>query len=179
LREPSDTGGVSGKRIATQGQADVAFMLIEELLDRRAVTPKVCASSKRQALSMIAEMAARRFDLDAGEVLDALLAREQAGSTGVGYGVAVPHARLAGLDRMRGVFLRLEAPVEFDSVDGQPVDLLFALLAPADAGSEHLRALARVSRLLRNSELRQQLRQARTVDALYALLAQPASPSAA
>jgi PTS system nitrogen regulatory IIA component len=77
------------------------------------------------------------------------------------------------------VFLRLEAPVEFDSVDGQPVDLLFALLAPADAGSEHLRALARVSRLLRSSELREQLRQARTVDALYALLAQPASPSAA
>ena len=154
-------------------------MLIEDLLDRRAVTPKVCASSKRQALSLVAETAARRFGLDAGEVLEALLAREQAGSTGVGSGVAVPHARLPGLDRMRGVFVRLETPVDFDSVDGQPVDLLFALLAPPDAGSEHLRALARVSRLLRQSQLREQLRQARTVDALYALLAQPASPSAA
>ena len=154
-------------------------MLIEDLLDRRAVTPKVCASSKRQALSLVAEMAARRFGLDASEVLEALLAREQAGSTGVGSGVAVPHARLPGLDRMRGVFVRLETPVDFDSVDGQPVDLLFALLAPPDAGSEHLRALARVSRLLRQSQLREQLRQARTVDALYALLAQPASPSAA
>ena len=154
-------------------------MLIEDLLDRRAVTPKVCASSKRQALSLVAETAARRFGLDAGEVLEALLAREQAGSTGVGSGVAVPHARLPGLDRMRGVFVRLETPVDFDSVDGQPVDLLFALLAPPDAGSEHLRALARVSRLLRQSQLREQLRQARTVDALSALLAQPASPSAA
>jgi PTS system nitrogen regulatory IIA component len=154
-------------------------MLIEDLLDRRAVTPKVCASTKRQALSLVAETAARRFGLDSGEVLEALLAREQAGSTGVGSGVAVPHARLPGLDRMRGVFIRLEAPVDFDSVDGQPVDLLFALLAPPDAGSEHLRALARVSRLLRQSQLREQLRQARTVDALYALLAQPASPSAA
>ena len=154
-------------------------MLIEDLLDRRAVTPKVCASSKRQALSLVAETAARRFGLDAGEVLDALLTREQAGSTGVGSGVAVPHARLPGLDRMRGVFIRLEAPVDFDAVDGQPVDLLFALLAPPDAGSEHLRALARVSRLLRQSQLREQLRQARTVDALYALLAQPASPTAA
>ena len=154
-------------------------MLIEDLLDRRAVTPKVCASSKRQALSLVAETAARRFGLDAGEVLEALLARAQAGSTGVGSGVAVPHARLPGLDRMRGVFVRLETPVDFDSVDGQPVDLLFALLAPPDAGSEHLRALARVSRLLRQSQLREQLRQARTVDALYALLAQPASPSAA
>ena len=154
-------------------------MLIEDLLDRRAVTPKVCAANTRQALSLVAESAARRFGLDAAEVLEALLAREQAGSTGVGYGVAVPHARLPGLDRMRGVFVRLEAPVAFDSVDGQPVDLLFALLAPADAGSEHLRALARVSRLLRQSQLREQLRQARTVDALYALLAQPASPSAA
>ena len=154
-------------------------MLIEDLLDRRAVTPKVCATTKRQALSLIAETAARRFGLDAGEVLEALVAREQAGSTGVGSGVAVPHARLPGLDRMRGVFIRLEAPVDFDSVDGQPVDLLFALLAPPDAGSEHLRALARVSRLLRQSQLREQLRQARTVDALYALLAQPASPTAA
>jgi len=154
-------------------------MDIEDLLDRRAITPKVTAVSKRQALSLVAETASRRFGLDAGEVLDALLARERVGSTGVGHGVAVPHARLAGLDRMRGVFLRLESPVDFDAVDGQPVDLLFALFAPVDAGAEHLLALARVSRLLRQAELREQLRQARTIDAVYALLAQPARPSAA
>ncbi len=154
-------------------------MNIESLLDRRAITPKVSASSKRQALSLVAEMAARRFDLDAGEVLDALLAREAVGSTGVGSGVAVPHARLKALDRMRGVFLRLEAPVDFDAVDDQPVDLIFALLAPEAAGSEHLQALARVARLLRRADLREQLRQAHSADAVYALLAQPASPSAA
>jgi PTS system nitrogen regulatory IIA component len=87
--------------------------------------------------------------------------------------VAVPHARLKGLDRMRGVFVRLEQPVDFDAVDDQPVDLIFALFAPKDAtGVEHLRALARVSRLLRQSDLRQQLRQARTTDAIHALLVQ-------
>jgi PTS system nitrogen regulatory IIA component len=154
-------------------------MSIEELLDRRAITPKLSARTKRQALALVAETAARRFNLDAGEVLEALLAREQAGSTGVGAGVAVPHARLEGLDRMRGVFVRLEAPVDYDSVDGQPVDLLFALLAPSEAGAEHLRALARVSRLLRQSDLREHLRHAHTNDAVYALLAQPARPSAA
>jgi PTS system nitrogen regulatory IIA component len=154
-------------------------MDIEALLDRRAITPKVGASTKRQALSLIAETAARRFGLDAGEVLEALTAREQAGSTGVGAGVALPHARMEGLSRMRGLFMRLETPVDYDAVDGQPVDLLFALLAPTDAGSEHLQALAHVSRLLRHAELRQQLRQAHTSDALYALLVQPARPSAA
>lgn len=154
-------------------------MSIEELLDRRAITPRVSARSKRQALSLVAETAARRFGLEAGEVLDALLAREQAGSTGVGAGVAVPHARLPGLDRMRGVFVRLETPVNYDSVDGAPVDLLFALFAPSEAGAEHLRALARVARLLRQSDLREQLRHARTTDAIFALLAQPARPSAA
>lgn len=154
-------------------------MSIEELLDRRAVTPRLSARTKRQALSLVAETAARRFGRDASEVLDALLAREMAGSTGVGSGVAVPHAKLEGLDRMHGVFVRLETPVDYDSVDGQPVDLLFALFAPADAGAEHLRALARVARLLRQSDLREQLRHAHTTDAVYALLAQPARPSAA
>lgn len=154
-------------------------MMIEELLDRRAITPKLAAQSKRQALSLVSEIAARQFGLDAGEVLDALLAREQAGSTGVGSGVAAPHARLKGLTQMRGLFVRLETPVDYGALDGQPVDLIFALLTPPDAGSEHLRALARVARLLRQKELREQLRQARTTDAIYALLVQPARPTAA
>jgi nitrogen PTS system EIIA component len=154
-------------------------MSIDDWLDRRAITPKLQAHTKQQALSLLAETAARVFALDAGAVLEALLAREQAGSTGVGEGVAVPHARVAGLDRMRGLFLRLESPVDFDAIDGAPVDLIFALFAPPDAGSEHLRSLARVARMLRQKELRQQLRQARTPDAIHALLAQPARPSAA
>ena len=154
-------------------------MDIGDLLDRGAISPRVSASSKRQALAVIAEIAARSFDLKPAEILDALIEREEAGSTGVGFGVAVPHARLPGLDRMRAVFVRLEAPVAFDSMDDQPVDLLLALVAPEQSGSEHLRALARVSRLLRKPEIREQLRQAGAVDAIHALLAREAQPSAA
>lgn len=156
-------------------------MNIGELLDRHAISLRASAANKRKALAVIAEIAARNFHLDAGVVLEALAEREAADSTGVGHGVAVPHARLEGLERMRGVFVRLEQPVDFESIDDQPVDLLFALFAPKHAGAEHLRALARVSRLLRQSNLRQQLRQARTADVVHALLVQEASarPSAA
>lgn len=153
-------------------------MQIGDLLDRSAIALRVSAANKRQALAVVAEIAARNLKLDAGEILDALTEREQAGSTGVGHGVAAPHARVEGLSRMRGVFVRLDQPVEFDAVDDQPVDLIFALFAPKAAGAEHLRALARVSRLLRQSELRQQLRQARTADAIHALLVQDTGPSA-
>ena len=150
-------------------------MNIGDLLDRAAISTRVSAANKKKVLAVIAEIAARNFHLDAGDVLDALSEREAAGSTGVGYGVAVPHARLEGLERMRGVFVRLENPVEFESVDDQPVDLLFALFAPKNAGAEHLRALARVSRIMRQSELREQLRKARSADAVHALLVQDAS----
>jgi PTS system nitrogen regulatory IIA component len=157
-------------------------MQIGDILDRNAIALRVSAANKRQALALIAEIAARNLGLDAPEILDALAEREQAGSTGVGHGVAAPHARLEGLERMRGVFVRLDQPVEFEAVDEQPVDLIFALFAPQDVGAEHLRALARVSRLLRQGELREQLRQARTADAIHALLVQDAGaarPSAA
>ena len=126
----------------------------------------------------MADIAARNFGIDVAVILEALSEREAAGSTGVGYGVAVPHARLPGLDRMRGVFVRLDQPVEFESVDEQPVDLIFALFAPPNASSEHLRALARVSRMLRQGDLREHLRNARTPDAIHALLVQD-QPSAA
>jgi PTS system nitrogen regulatory IIA component len=147
-------------------------MQIGELLDRNAIALRVSATNKRQLLAVVAEIAARNLGLDAADILDALAEREHAGSTGVGHGVAAPHARLKGLQRMRGIFLRMDQPVDFESVDDQPVDLIFALFAPIDAGSEHLRALARVSRLLRQADLRQQLRQARTADAIHALLVQ-------
>ena len=157
-------------------------MNIGDLIDRSAIALRVSAANKRQTLAVIAEIAARNFGLDGGDILDALTEREMAGSTGVGHGVAVPHARLDGMERMRGVFVRLEHPVEFDAVDDQPVDLLFALFAPKDAGAEHLRALARVSRLLRQAEVRERLRQARTADAIHAILGREmdaARPSAA
>ena len=154
-------------------------MDIGQLLKRDAVAVRVSANSKRQALVALAEIASRSLGRPEAEILDALLEREQQGSTGVGQGVAVPHARLEGLDRMAGVFVKLETPVPFDAVDDRPVDLLFALFAPKDSGVEHLRALAKVSRLLRQSELREHLRQTRTPDALYALLSRDAAPNAA
>jgi PTS system nitrogen regulatory IIA component len=154
-------------------------MDIGDLLDRHAIVPRTTVTSKRQALNVAAEVAARLYGLKTGDVLEALLAREEEGSTGVGGGVAVPHARLPGLDKVRGVFVRLETPVAFGSVDDQPVDLLFVLLAPKGARTEHLRALARVARALRRPDLREQLRQARTQDALYALLVRDATASAA
>jgi PTS system nitrogen regulatory IIA component len=154
-------------------------MDIGELLDRHAIVPRVTAGAKRQALNVAAEVAARLYRLKAGEVLDALLAREEEGSTGLGGGVAVPHARIKGLERVRGIFIRLETPVPFEAVDDNPVDLMFVLLAPAEARTEHLRALASVSRALRRPELREQVRHARSQDALYALLVHHATPSAA
>ena len=153
-------------------------MQIGEILDRAAIAARASAPNKRKVLALVAEVAARNFGIDAGVILDALAEREQAGSTGVGYGVAAPHARLDGLTRMRGVFIRLDQPVDFDAVDDQPVDLIFALFAPPSASTEHLRALARVSRLLRQGDLRDHLRKARTPDAIHALLVQE-RPSAA
>ncbi len=150
-----------------------------DLLDRLAISPRVTAASKRQALGVVAEVAARLYGVKPGEALDALMSREAIGSTGVGAGVAVPHARLAGLDRIHGVFLRLDKPVDFEAVDDQPVDLVFALLAPKGARAQHLRALARVARALRRPELRQQLRQARTQDAVHAILSSDVAASAA
>lgn len=154
-------------------------MNIGDLLDRGAISPRVTATNKRQVLKVTADLAARAFHLKAGDMLEALLAREAVGSTGVGYGVAVPHARAAGVTQLRGVFVRLEHAVEFGAVDDRPVDLIFALFAPPEASGEHLRALARVSRILRQAELREQLRKARTADAIYALLTQEARSTAA
>ena len=157
-------------------------MNVSDWLVRGAVADKGGAGSKRAALAAVAELAARQAGADPALVLARLADREAEGSTGVGSGVALPHAQLPGLERMTAVFLRLDPPVPFDSVDGRPVDLLFALFAPEGEGaaSAHLRALARVSRLLRRTELRKQLRAARSADAVYAILAEaPASTAAA
>ncbi len=137
------------------------------------------ASSKRQALHLVADVAAEALGLTTERVLEALLEREALGSTGLGSGVAVPHARVPGLNRVTGVFVRLDAPVAYGSVDDQPVDLMFALFAPPAAGAEHLRALAAVSRALRSPEMRERLRQAHTADAIRALFVRDAAPAAA
>ena len=150
-------------------------MDIGELLIRDGIVLKSGASSKRQALHVLASAAAQAMGLDGIRVFDALMEREALGSTGLGSGVAVPHARLAGLDRVRAVFVRLDTPVAYDSVDDRPVDLMFALFAPPRDGAEHLRALAAVSRAMRSPELREQLRQARTEDAIHALFVRDAN----
>ena len=155
-------------------------MDIGELLVRDGIVLKSGASSKRQALHVVASAAAHAMGLDETRIFDALMEREALGSTGLGSGVAVPHARLAGLDSVRAVFIRLDTPVAYDAVDDRPVDLMFALFAPPKDGAEHLRALAAVSRAMRSSELREQLRQARTQDAIHALFVSDAEvPTAA
>ena len=154
-------------------------MDIEDILDPGAIGPRVSASDQRQALSIVAEIAGRQFGLKPSTVLNALLRREAKGSTGVGHGVAIPHAQLRNMDRIRGVFVRLEAPIDFGSLDEKPVDLLFVLLGPTENEAGHLTALAKVSRVFRSAELRSQLRQAGGPDALRALLFQSARPTAA
>jgi nitrogen PTS system EIIA component len=153
-------------------------MDIGELLARDGIVLKSGASSKRQALQVVAVAAAVAMGLREDTVLDALLEREALGSTGLGSGVAIPHARLDGIDSVRAVFVRLDTPVAYGAVDDRPVDLMFALFAPPRDGAEHLRALAAVSRALRSPELREQLRQARTVDAISALFVRNAHESA-
>lgn len=154
-------------------------MDIGELLTRDGIVLRSGASSKRQALHVAAEAAAHVLGRDSNAVLAALMEREALGSTGLGGGVAVPHARLPGLDKVYAVFVRLDHPVAFEAVDDRPVDLLFCLFAAPDAGAEHLRALAAVSRALRSPELRERLRQARTVDAIHALFVRDTEATAA
>ncbi|WP_140984377.1 PTS IIA-like nitrogen regulatory protein PtsN [Asticcacaulis tiandongensis] len=154
-------------------------MFLSQLLERNAVIGPIGANSKRHALQIVADLAERVLEIESDTILQGLVDREKLGSTGVGLGVAVPHAALKGLDRMRGVFVRLETPVEYDAIDDMPVDLLFALFAPEDAGTEHLRALAKVSRLLRQKDLRESLRKVETADALFALLSETAHSDAA
>ena len=150
-------------------------MEIEYLLSADKVLGDFRASSKKQTLQTLSRKLAGSAGLDPRLVFDLLLAREKLGSTGVGKGVAIPHARVPGLSDITGLFARLTSPIDFDSVDAQPVDIVFMLLAPEDAGADHLKALARVSRLLRDEATLKKLRMTSDNNALYAMLAQPAS----
>ena len=154
-------------------------MDLSELLVPGNVLPVLKATSKKQVFQELAERAARATGLDERRILEVLLERERLGTTGVGNGIAIPHGRLDGLDRLYGFFARIEAPVDFDAIDSAPVDLVFLLLAPESAGADHLKALARVSRLLRDRNMCDKLRGSRTADALYALLTESATPHAA
>lgn len=153
-------------------------MEIVDLLSAENVLGDFRASSKKQTLQALSRKLAAFAGLDARLVFDKLLEREKLGSTGVGKGVAIPHARIDGLTEIKGLFARLANPVDFDSVDDQPVDIVFMLLAPIDAGADHLKALARVSRLLRDEATLKKLRATTDDGALYAMVAQPASNAA-
>jgi PTS system nitrogen regulatory IIA component len=154
-------------------------MDLSHLLKPAAVRVLGHATSKKRLFQDIAEVAQTVYGLNAAETVDALQERESLGPTGVGHGVALPHARLHGLDRVVGVFIRLEKPLDFDAVDRQPVDLVFALLAPKDSGVEHLKALALVSRTLRDAATCKKLRANSDPAALHAVLTEARSTQAA
>jgi nitrogen PTS system EIIA component len=145
-------------------------MPLTDLLTPQAVMPALKVNSKKQALQELAARAAALCGRSEREVLDVLAQRERLGSTGIGNGIAIPHGKLPKLERLFGVFARLDRPVDFEALDGQPVDLLFLLLAPEAAGADHLKALARVARLLRDPEVARKLRESRDAEAIYAVL---------
>src|SRR5271168_257581 len=154
-------------------------MEIVDLITPESVVPHLRATSKKQALQELARRAAELTGLNERAIFDVLLERERLGTTGVGNGIAIPHGKLANLPRLYGLFARLEKPINFDSIDEQPVDLIFLLLAPESAGADHLKALARISRLLRDRTICEKLRGSDNAEALYALLTENATSNAA
>ena len=145
-------------------------MQLSEFLDFDAIRVDLTAGNKRQLLNQLAQIAASRLSLDPSLIADAIAERERLGSTGFGGGVAIPHGKLDKIDRIYAMVARLAAPVDYKAIDGQPVDLAFLLLSPPNAGAEHLKALAAVSRLVRHGGIVDKLRGARTRDAMAAVL---------
>ena len=145
-------------------------MEISEILTHEGVISGLKVTSKKQALQVLSKRVANSFNLIEREVFQVLLEREKLGSTGVGNGIAIPHGKLKTLNRLSGLFARLERPIDFEAVDERPVDLIFLLLAPELAGADHLKALALVSRLMRDKVVCDKLRGSDSEEALYALL---------
>ena len=154
-------------------------MDLSDLIEVPAIMPALKANSKKQLLQLLAEKASAVTGLPEREIFDTILQRERLGSTGVGNGIAIPHGKLPGIKAITGVFARLDNPVEFESLDDQPVDLVFLLLAPEGAGADHLKALSRIARVLRDSETVAKIRGTRDAAAIYTFLATaPASHAA-
>jgi nitrogen PTS system EIIA component len=143
---------------------------IGDLITPKSVLPQLRAANKKQTLQELARRAAAMTGLHERTIYDVLIERERLGTTGIGMGIGIPHGKLAGLEALYGIFARLERPIPFDAIDDQPVDLIFLLLAPENAGADHLKALALVSRLLRDRAVCEKLRGTDSADALYALL---------
>lgn len=154
-------------------------MEIADLITPETVVWNLKATSKKQALQELSSRMAKVTGLTERAIFDVLLERERLGTTGVGMGIAIPHGKLPGLERLYGLFAKLEKPIDFEAIDEQPVDLIFLLLAPETAGADHLKALARVSRLLRNRSICEKLRGSDSADALYALLTEETASHAA
>jgi PTS system nitrogen regulatory IIA component len=153
-------------------------MLLTELVASDAIIPALKTNSKKQVLQELAARAATLTGQNERAIYETLSEREKLGSTGVGGGIAIPHGKMPKIGRMVGVFARLERPVDFEALDGQPVDLVFLLLAPEEAGADHLKALARVARLLRDPDIATKLRGSENADSIYAVLSMPSASAA-
>jgi len=153
-------------------------MPLTDLVAPDAIVPALRVVSKKQALQELAARSAALTGQQERVIFDTLLQREKLGSTAVGSGIAIPHGKMSQLNRLFGMFARLERAIDFEALDGQPVDLVFLLLAPEGAGADHLKALARVARLLRDSAMAEKLRASRDAEALYAVLAMPSASAA-
>jgi PTS system nitrogen regulatory IIA component len=154
-------------------------MEINDLLPPDGVTADLKVTSKKQALQDLAKRAAEVSGLQERAVFDVLMERERLGTTGVGNGIAIPHGKLPNLDRLYGFFARLGQPIDFQAIDERPVDLIFVLLAPESAGADHLKALARISRLLRDQGVCDKLRGTDSAEALFAILTESEEDRAA
>lgn len=154
-------------------------MELSDFLAEHAVLTCTGVTSKRQLFEVLSQKAAEITGFPEADILDALLGREELGSTGLGNGIAIPHGKIAGLTGVTAVFARLDKPIEFDSVDDQPVDLVMMLLAPVGAGADHLKALSRVARLLRTESVVDELRSAGGPAELRAILTAPVEDSCA
>ena len=154
-------------------------MEINELIGPNAVVANLRVTSKKQALQELAKRAAELTGQPERAIFEVLIERERLGTTGVGNGIAIPHGKLADLDRLYGLFARIETPIDFDAIDEQPVDLICVLLAPETAGADHLKALARVSRLLRDRAICDKLRGTESAEAIRALLTESTASHAA
>ena len=152
---------------------------LSDLLAAEAILPRLLTTSRRQALQMLTEALAKASGVDARAAFDAVLIRERLSGTGMGEGVAIPHASAPGVIRPIGAFARLEPPQDFDALDGRPADLVFLLISPPDKGADHLKAFARISRFMRRADMREKLRAARGADELAALFSGPARVDAA
>ena len=148
-------------------------MKISDILDARAVLPQLSATNKKQTLQNIAQHFAMLVAVDQRIIFETLLTREKLGSTGLGQGFAIPHGRISGLKQVTGLFAKLAQPIDYDAVDGKPVDLVFALLSPDHAGADHLTALAKISRVMRSPAAVSKLRATNTAEGLYAVLTEP------